>query len=62
MWRMKFNPVKTSIVCIGNQPHILPPVWEIGAEKVTLSEDTEVLGVTFDTKLYSSKHVKKRVR
>ena len=42
--------------------HILPPVWEIGAEKVTLSEDTEVLGVTFDAKLDSCKHVKNRVR
>ena len=62
IWRMKFNPLKTSIVCIGNQPHTIPPVWEIGNENVGLSEDTEVLGVTFDCKLDSNKHVKNRVR
>jgi len=33
MWRMRFNPLKTSIVCVGKQPHIKPPgptfrVWE----------------------------------
>ena len=26
-WRMRFNPQKTSIVCVGKQSHIKPPVW-----------------------------------
>ena len=61
-WRMKFNPLKTNIVCIGKEPHITQPVWEIGNAKVGLSESTDVLGVSFNSALDSNKLVKNRVR
>ena len=62
MWRMKFNPLKTNIVCIGKPPLKITPIWEIGKLKVGLSENTDVLGVAFDSTLDSNKHVKNRVR
>ena len=61
-WRMRFNPLKTNIVCIGKQPHTISPTWKIDNAEVGLSEDTEVLGVTFNSTLDSNKHVKNRVR
>ena len=62
MWRMRFNPLKTSIVCVGKQPHIKPPVWTLGNSQVGLSEEALVLGVTFNSTLSSNKHVKNRMR
>ena len=61
-WRMRFNPLKTSIVCIGKQVHTNQPVWTIGNTEVTLSDDALILGVTFCSELSSKKHVKNRVR
>ena len=61
-WRMIFNPSKTNIVCIGKQPHITPPVWTLGDTKISLSEDTTILGVTFNTHLSSVDHIKSRVK
>ena len=62
MWRMRFNPSKTNIICIGKQPHIKPPIWTLGNTQICLSEDTNILGVTFNSKLTSTNHVKTRVR
>ena len=61
-WRMRFNPLKTNIICIGKQPHIKPPVWKIGDAEVGLTEDALVLGVTFTHDLSSGKHVRNRIR
>ena len=61
-WRMKFNPIKTNIVCIGKQPHTTPPVWTLGNTQVGLSDDVVILGVTFSSTLSSNKHVKSRMR
>ena len=62
MWRMRFNPLKTSIVCVGKQPHIKPPVWTLGNTQVGLSEEAVILGVTFNPTLSSNKHIKNRMR
>ena len=62
MWRMRFNPLKTSIVCVGKQPHINPPVWTLGNTQVGLSEEALILGVTINSTLSSNKHVKNRMR
>ena len=59
-WRMKFNPTKTNIVCIGKQPHTTPPVWTLGDSTIHLSKDTNVLGATFNSHLNSSDHTKNR--
>ena len=59
---MKFNPLKTNIVCIGKQPHKITPMWEIGKLRVSLSENTDVLGIAFDSTLDANKHVKNRVK
>ena len=61
-WRMKFNPLKTNIVCIGKQPHITSPVWNLGDTKIYLSEDTTILGVTFNSHLSSADHTKSRIK
>ena len=62
MWKMKFNPLKTNIVCIGKQPHITPPEWVIGNAKVSLSDNTDILGVAFNSSLESTMHINNRVR
>ena len=61
-WKMRFNPLKTNIVCIGKQPHIEPPIWRIGNSQVGLSDEALVLGVTFTNTLKSSNHVQNRIR
>ena len=61
-WRMRFNPLKTNIICIGKQAHAKPPVWKIGDAEVGLTEDALVLGVTFTSELSSDKHIRNRVR
>ena len=61
-WRMRFNPIKTSTVCIGKESCSRSPVWTIGNTEVGLSENTKVLGVTFSSDLSANKHVKNRVR
>ena len=61
-WRMRFNPIKTSIVCIGKESQSKSPVWTIGNTEVALSEDVMVLGVTFSSDLSANQHVKNRVR
>ena len=47
-WRMKFNPTKTNIVCIGKQPHTTSPKWTLGDSIIHLSKETNILGVTFN--------------
>ena len=59
---MRFNPTKTNIVCIGKQPHIKPPTWTLGNTQICLSNDTNILGVTFNSKLTSINHVNNRIR
>ena len=59
---MKFNPLKNNIVCIGKQPHITPPVWNLRDTKIYLSEDTTILGVTFNSHLSSADHTKSRIK
>ena len=61
-WRMKFNPLKTNIICIGKEPHRQPPVWTLGETQVGLSEESGLLGVTFTSSMNSSTHVKTRKR
>ena len=60
-WRMKFNPTKTNIICIGKQPHTTPPVWTLGDSTIHLSKDTNILGVSFNSQLSSVNHTKKKV-
>ena len=62
LWRMRFNPTKTNIVCIGKQPHIEPPSWKIDNTQVGLSDEAVVLGVNFSSSLNSTSHVKNRIR
>ena len=62
MWRMKFNPTKTNIVCIGKHNCIKPPVWTLGDSVVGLSDDTTVLGVNFTSTLNSNMHIRSRTR
>ena len=50
-WKMKFNPTKTNIDCIGKQPHTTPPVWTLGDSTIHLSKDTNILGVSFNSQL-----------
>lgn len=45
-WRMRFNPLKNSIIYIGKQLHIEQPVWRICNSQVGLSDKALVLGVT----------------
>ena len=59
-WRMKFNPTKTNIICIGKQPHTTPPVWTLGDSTIHLSKDTNILGVSFNSQLSSMDHTKNR--
>ena len=59
---MRFHPLNTNIFCIGKQPHTISPTWKIDNAEVGLSEETEILGVTFNSTLDSSKHVTNRVR
>ena len=61
-WRMRFNPTKTNIICIGKQSLKTPPLWTLGDTQVELSEDAVVLGVTFTSSLHSAPHVKSRIR
>ena len=61
-WRMKFNPTKTNIVCIGKQPHITSPKWTLGDSIIHLSKDTNILGVTFNSQLSSVDHRESRTK
>ena len=62
MWRMRFIPLKTNIICIGKQPHIKPPIWTLDNTQINLSENAVILGVTFDSTLSATNHVKSRRR
>ena len=46
-WRMKFNPIKSNIVCIGKKPHRQPPVWTLADTDIGLSDDANVLGTSY---------------
>ena len=61
-WRMKFNPTKTNIVCIGKQPHTTSPKWILGDSIIHLSRETNILGVTFNSQLSSVDHTKNRTK
>merc|ERR1711867_245011 len=45
-WRMKFNPTKNNIVCIGKQPHTTSHKWNLGDSIIHISKETNILGGT----------------
>ena len=59
---MRFNPLKSNIICIGKQPDLKPPVWTIGDAEVGLTDNAVMLGVTFTPELNSKTHVRNRIR
>ena len=62
-WRMKFNSEKTKIICIGKQPLKCSPVWNLGKDTITLSDNTSILGgVNFNSALSSQPHISARIR
>ena len=59
LWGMKLNASKTKTMIISRSRtmHYLSPVLTIGGSVLKESEDLVILGVTFDSKMTSEKHL-----
>ena len=60
LWGMKLNAskTKTMIVSRSRTMHPQPPALTIGSTVLKESDDLEILGVTFDSKMTFEKHLR----
>jgi hypothetical protein len=59
-WKFKFGLKKSKCICFGKNIMKKQPTWHLDGGTICLSEDIDVLGVSFDNKMKFQKHVSNR--
>ena len=62
LWRFCFNPLKSKCITIGPQLLCNPPCFYLGKELMTMCEEIDILGVTFNCQNTCTNHVNHRIK